>query len=107
MTSTSFHSSQSMRHEPLRGVGEAEPPAPDDNAVGLASPMLSDDHAAQVHRMRTFVGQRKFQAPVADDFSRGMLASGQPPAPRSQSSKRTGTALINDLVAWWRKQKAD
>ena len=27
--------------------------------------------------MKDFAGQRRFQAPVADDFARGMLAPGQ------------------------------
>ncbi len=34
----------------------------------------SDAHAAEARRMKVFAGQRRFQAPVADDFARGMLA---------------------------------
>ncbi|AUG06912.1 type III secretion effector protein [Pseudomonas sp. S09G 359] len=53
--------------------------------------------------MRAFAGQRKFQAPVADDFSRGMLADRQPPGEGSAALKHHG--LINSLAAWWRSQK--
>lgn len=34
-------------------------------------------HACEIQRMKDFAGQRRFQAPVADDFARGMLAPGQ------------------------------
>ncbi|MCF5051230.1 type III secretion effector protein [Pseudomonas syringae] len=53
--------------------------------------------------MRAFAGQTKFQAPVADDFSRGMFADGQNPG--GNVMKHRG--LINGLTAWWRKQTLD
>ncbi|WDU60418.1 type III secretion effector protein [Pseudomonas poae] len=53
--------------------------------------------------MRAFAGQRKFQAPVADDFYRGMLADGQ--SYGGNSLKHTG--LINSLAAWWRRHTLD
>ncbi|MCK6189280.1 type III secretion effector protein [Pseudomonas sp. EYE_354] len=51
--------------------------------------------------MKTFEGQRKFQAPVADDFSRGMLATGKVNGDDTSSLRHTG--LINSLAAWWRR----
>lgn len=35
------------------------------------------DHACETQRMKDYSHQRRFQAPVADDFVRGMLAPGQ------------------------------
>lgn len=55
--------------------------------------------------MKAFAGQRQFQAPVADDFLRGMLAAGQTPRDDAKLPKFTG--LINGLTAWWRSQKLD
>ncbi|MBY8974102.1 type III secretion effector protein [Pseudomonas sp. P867] len=54
--------------------------------------------------MKAFAGERKFQAPVADDFSRGMLADRQVPVARADSLKSTG--LINSLATWWRSRKS-
>lgn len=64
-----------------------------------ASPDL---YAAEARRMKAFAGQRKFQAPVADDFSRGMLAAGHSPNTDTRLIKLTG--LIDGLAAWWRRR---
>ncbi|KAF6688674.1 type III secretion effector protein [Pseudomonas rhodesiae] len=52
--------------------------------------------------MKAFAGQRKFQAPVADDFSRGMLAAGQASNDGTKSIKLPG--LFEGLAAWWRRR---
>ncbi|MRJ21127.1 MULTISPECIES: type III secretion effector protein [Pseudomonas] len=51
--------------------------------------------------MKAFAGQRKFQAPVSDDFSRGLLSAKQSP---SENAEPKHTGLINSLTAWWRRQ---
>ncbi len=94
MTSTSFNSPQSCCHELFRNTHET-------SEGGVVAP--SSEHAAEARRMRAFAGQSKFQAPVADDFSRGMFADGQ--SPDGNSLKHTG--LINGLAAWWRRQTLD
>ncbi|KRP41721.1 type III secretion effector protein [Pseudomonas libanensis] len=53
--------------------------------------------------MKAFAGQRQFQAPVSDDFSRGMLAHGQACAEGAESIKNVG--LIHTLASWWRRRK--
>lgn len=94
MTSTSFNSPQSCCHELFRNTHET-------SGAGLVGP--TNEHAAEARRMRAFAGQRKFQAPVADDFYRGMLADGQ--SYGGNSLKHTG--LINSLAAWWRRHTLD
>ena len=41
-----------------------------------ASPLR---HACEIQRMKDPAGRHRFQAPVADDFMRGMLPAGQGP----------------------------
>jgi hypothetical protein len=43
--------------------------------------------------MKAFAGQRQFQAPVADDFARGMLAPGQGSAAATSPLKHILNAL--------------
>ena len=43
--------------------------------------------------MKAFAGQRQFQAPVADDFARGMLAPGQGSAVATSPLKHILNAL--------------
>ena len=101
MTSTSFHSPQHGRHEPFRGVHDAEPVVSRSDSAEQELLVAWDVHTVEARRMKTFEGQRKFQAPVADDFSRGMLAVGQVKGDDARSAKHTG--LINSLAAWWRR----
>ncbi|MBD8562521.1 type III secretion effector protein [Pseudomonas lactis] len=55
--------------------------------------------------MKAYAGERKFQAPVSDDFSRGLLADWQGAGGDGDSLKDTG--LINSLAGWWRRLKLD
>lgn len=55
--------------------------------------------------MKVFAGQRQFQAPVADDFARGMPASGQANNTGESPLNYAGrvlAALINGLAGWRR-----
>ncbi|MDE1532588.1 type III secretion effector protein [Pseudomonas carnis] len=53
--------------------------------------------------MKAYAGERRFQAPVSDDFSRGMLADPQVREEGTDSLNDTG--LINCLAGWWRRRK--
>lgn len=68
-------------------------------STSFQSPRVpSDVHRAEALRMKAFADQRQFQAPVADDFSRGMLADGHAPDDGGHSRKHNG--LIDSLMAW-------
>lgn len=43
-------------------------------------PGNTHEEGAEARRVKNFTGQRKFQAPAADDFIKGMLPQGQLPA---------------------------
>ena len=75
MTSTSFQSGQSggcgaFHSQHILACSTSV------NAQG-ASAALRKVYASEALRVKAFVGQRKFQAPVADDFIRGLRAPGQ------------------------------
>ncbi|WP_235577300.1 MULTISPECIES: type III secretion protein [Pseudomonas] len=103
MTSTSFNSPPSQRLELLHSTQDAKLAVSEEGAAtrGLHTP--AKEHAAQALRMKAFAGQRQFQAPVSDDFSRGMLADGQTPEDGAGSIKNVG--LIHTLAGWWRRRK--
>ena len=64
-----------------------------------------EHYASEALRVKAFVGQRKFQAPVADDFIRGLRAPGQASHPDAQVARQAHWvwgALTNGLAAWWR-----
>ena len=76
MTSTSFQSGQSggcgaFHSQHILACSTSV------NAQG-ASAALRKVYASEALRVKAFVGQRKFQAPVADDFIRGLRAPGAP-----------------------------
>jgi hypothetical protein len=67
-------------------------------------------HAHEVQRMKDFAGRRRFQAPVADDFARGMLAPGQDRKKDTQPVVRIYgalTSVILGLKALCNVQQAD
>jgi hypothetical protein len=49
--------------------------------------------------MRTFAGQHKFQAPVEEDFCRGLLKSNHGSSDNAKPLKHS--RLMNYLTAWW------
>jgi len=101
MTSTSFQSPHPACHGAFRKAREGDSPAA--SGMALQAPLVpSDVHRAEARRMKAFAGQRQFQAPVADDFSRGMLADGPSPGGGGKSLKRSG--LIDSLTAWWHRK---
>ncbi|WP_241679164.1 type III secretion protein [Pseudomonas kitaguniensis] len=62
----------------------------------------SDAHAAEARRMKAFAGQRRFQAPVADDFARGMLAqrpAGNADTTSLRHANGVWAALMSGLTA--------
>ncbi len=103
MTSTSFHSPDSPRNDVFRTTQDADPEAKGQGAASQGRLAPSHEHAAKARQMRVFANQQQFQAPVADDFSRGMLAD--PQRPDSNALKHTG--LINNITAWWRRLTSD
>lgn len=75
MTTTSFQTRQGCYPHAF-----AHPEAVLDDAgasLDLPPGASANAYAAQALRMKAFAAQRQFQAPVADDFARGMLAPGQ------------------------------
>ncbi|MBI6634634.1 type III secretion protein [Pseudomonas paralactis] len=104
MTSTSFNSSQPCRLELVQNPQQANPAISEKGGVSEGIPTAAQEYVAQARRMKAFASERKFQAPVADDFSRGMLADRQVPVAHADSLKRTG--LINSLATWWRSRKS-
>jgi len=44
------------------------------------SPGKNPEESAEARRVKNFTSQRKFHAPAADDFIKGMLPDGQLPA---------------------------
>jgi hypothetical protein len=100
MTSTSFHSQHGC-HECFRGAHIAEPVVSTIDRAEQELPIVSNVHTVEARRMKTFEGQRKFQAPVADDFSRAMLAIEHIASDDGRPPKHTG--LISSLTAWWRR----
>lgn len=112
MTSTSFKSCQTLgckadyRDDDVDCATAMSVEAASTGAVDAA---LVNRYAAETLRMKAFASRRKFQAPVADDFVRGMFAPGHPEHPDATLQRQTSgvwAALINALTAWWRRQKA-
>ncbi len=101
MTSTSFNSPQHGCQDRFHSAQDSGAPVLSNDHV-VQDPLTAPHvHAVEARRMKTFEGQRKFQAPVADDFSRGMLATGKVNGDDTPSLRHTG--LINSLAAWWRR----
>lgn len=65
MTTTSFNT-----RSPGYGESYGTPCAATDKKTDAS---LRDAYAFETQRMKEFAGRRRFQAPVADDFARGML----------------------------------
>lgn len=66
---------------------------------GLPNGASANDYATQTLRMKAFVGQRQFQAPVADDFARGMLTPGQVNRTTASSQWHIASALAALLAS--------
>ncbi len=105
MTSTSFNSPKPGPLDLLHNTQQASLAMPEECAASQSLPFESTEYEAEARRMKTYAGERKFQAPVSDDFSRGLLAELQTPGAGGDSLKDTG--LINSLAGWWRRRKLD
>lgn len=107
MTSTAFQSSQTVGGEAFHNVHDVDRSTPvnaEGASTGVAPVPLSNGYAAERLRMKAFAVQCKFHAPVADDFTRGMLEPGQ----ESQTDAKlvcAWAALIKGLTRWWCGQK--
>lgn len=103
MTSPSFQSCQTDGRCTFDGWREV---ACSTSVIGEeACAALSAVYATETLRMKAFVGQHKFQAPVADDFARGLHASepaNNADADRLRRPTFHWAALINSLSARWR-----
>ncbi|MFL1416652.1 hypothetical protein ACI77M_10590 [Pseudomonas fildesensis] len=93
MTTTSFNARQ-PEYRPLVGT-----------LAGAGTSELADEkdpahvrHSDEIQRMKDFAGRRRFQAPVADDFARGMLEPGHDLMDRVQPSKHVRGALAAVIV---------
>ena len=103
MTSTSFQSGPADSRGTFEGICKVAR----STSVGEEGncPALSTVHATETMRMKAFVGQHKFQAPVADDFARGLLAPEPASHPDIQSLGQPTcrwAMLINYLTTRWR-----
>ncbi|KAF2406846.1 hypothetical protein SAMN04490179_4685 [Pseudomonas antarctica] len=111
MTSTSFQSCQTGSRDAFSKGPEVDRSASvkgEEASSNAFYAALANGYAAEMQRMKTFAGQRKFQAPVADDFARGMLAPGHAGDTNTQPlrhSKGVWAALINGVTTWWRGQR--
>ena len=101
MTSTSFHSSQPSCHELFRDPHDGDSTLSKGDIATQESLALQTAHAVEARRMRAFAGQCQFQAPVEEDFSRGMLATGQMASDDAKPPKYS--RLINSLTTWLRR----
>ncbi|BDB18829.1 hypothetical protein cym2001_21940 [Pseudomonas sp. CYM-20-01] len=105
MTSTSFNRPPvgcqgfaGSGHEPDlpaagRGIAKEDP---------LGTPY---SHAAETRRMKAFDGQGKFQAPVADDFCRGLTESGLHSVDDAKAPGSVG--VFDGLKTWLRRQRGN
>jgi len=103
MTSTSFNSSPNGPIDLLRSTQRTSPPVSKERGPSRSFPFASTEYEAEARRMKAYAGERRFQAPVSDDFSRGMLADPQVRGEGADSLNDTG--LINCLAGWWRRRK--
>ena len=55
-------------------------------------------YASEIQRMKDFAGRHRFQAPVADDFARGMLLTGQGPRDDTGSVVHVRGALASVML---------
>lgn len=103
MTSTSLQSGQADGRGTFEGIHKAtRSTSVSEEGNCAAMPTVC---ATETMRMKTFVGQHKFQAPVADDFARGLLAPKPASHPDTQSLRQPTlrwATLINYLTTRWR-----
>lgn len=96
MTTTSLQSRQGGYLDAFRHADDACSLGAFDGAGApqeLPTGAAASGYAAQARRMKAFAGQRQFQAPVADDFARGMLAPGQASGTAASPLKHIASAL--------------
>ncbi|UII73405.1 type III secretion protein [Pseudomonas sp. HN11] len=102
MTSTSLQPPSSGCQILFCKHHETDHPSADRGAIVQHPLAPSFAHAAETRRMKAFTGQSKFQAPVADDFSRGLAEPSGSSSDDDKVLRRAG--VINGLTAWLRRQ---
>lgn len=105
MPSTSFNSRPTGPIELLCSTPRASSPVSQDRAPSRSLPFASTEFEVQTRRMKAYAGERKFQAPVSEDFSRGMLSD--PLARGEGTDSLNDTGLISCLAGWWRRRRLD
>ena len=93
MKTSSLSICQPEYWQPASTQRECEMPEP--ARENEASPLR---HASEIQRMKNFAGQRRFQAPVADDFARGMLAPGQTPVDETRTPVEVRGTLASVIL---------
>jgi hypothetical protein len=90
---TSFNPRQPGYWQPVlpETHGEAPEPVREKNLQLL-------NHACEIQRMKAYAGLHRFQAPVADDFERGMLAPGQDLVSKPNSLAQFRGALASVIL---------
>lgn len=111
MNSTSFKSCQTRCETVHSGeTADQSVTAKTEEASLLAhGTSLTSGYATEKRPMKTFASQRQFQAPVSEDFVRGMLAVGQPNHTDAKSTqpRSAWAALAKGFMTWWRGQKPE
>lgn len=112
MTSTSSKFFQIGRFEVIHSDDETDRPVGHTHEAACSivqGTALTNGCATVTLQMKAFAGQCQFQAPVADDFARGMLAPGHSGRPGVQAKQPAGAweALAQGLIRWWRGQRSD
>lgn len=81
---------------------------PTDSDTQQPPVVASPYEGAEALRVKNFTGQRKFQAPAADDFIKGMLAQGQLPATQASVPHPLCSvmrAMVEGIKGLWRAAK--
>lgn len=108
MIKTSFQPRQSGCADAFSNERNAGPPetvSAQSTTSDRPYPPQTNGYAAETQRMKAFVGQRQFRAPVADDFARGMQTPASVSDPGASAQKGAGAALAALLAGFarWRR----
>jgi hypothetical protein len=102
MTSTSLGLRNPVPQQSLLALSVSE------QAPTAAVRIGNGEEGFEAQRVKNFSGQRKFQAPRADDFAKGMLPHGQACTSDPKPSKPLGDtvdSMINRVKAFWEQHK--
>lgn len=89
MKTSSLNTRQPECWQPASTQRHCEVPKP--TRESEASPLR---HACEIQRMKDFAGRHRFQAPVADDFMRGMLPAVQGSVDESRPRSTLASVIL-------------